>query len=445
MSVIARHRATIDRIVAVLSVEVLSTLAMGLTGLLIVNQLPKEQYAMYTFLVAASVLLVGITDLGLVYCAMPIVGRRTDDRAWVVAACRRIYQKRWILFALGAPGVSVYAIVTMLRHDWTHWWFLLALGVTAVSAWVQLSLQFTGEVLAITQSIRVLNRASVRLTLSRAALVVVAMLPFWGDLRLALLFVAVVIASALALATHRRHIRGFGPAAVLEPAQRRAIDRRIVEIVRPLVLPGVYYQLQGFVTVLLATLTGAAAVVADVGALGRLVMLLLIVDRVAGTLLMPRLARAESRGQFDRLTLVGIAVYGGLAVLATGSALLLPQLWVLVLGGQYASTQGVVWIAVLTGTLTFLSGFLFRALMTQGFSQGQTLSIVVAIGSQLAVLLTVGLESTASVLAVGLANAIGQTVFQLVQLARLRRRPIGLEPTAAIEREDLARGTAGRT
>ncbi|MBZ5734898.1 hypothetical protein K8Z61_10360 [Nocardioides sp. TRM66260-LWL] len=419
-----RRRDLIRRAVATFTQESASTAVVGITGLLIVHELPKEQYAMYTFLVSTAILLVGITDLGLVYCALPIVGTRADDRRWVVAVCRRIYQKRWILFSVGVPAVTAYAVISMRRHDWTQWWFVVALALTAAWAWTMLTQQFTGEILGITQSIRVLNRAGWAQTASRAVLICLALLPWWGDLRLALLMGSAVVATALAVAIHRRHIRGFGPIPDASPEERRAIDRRVVEIVRPLIVPGVYYQLQGYVTVLLATMAGTASVVADVGALGRLAMLLIIVDRVLSVLLMPRLARCTTAEQFDRLTRFGLGVYALTLVLATGSALAFPQLWLLLIGGQYANASGLIWIAVLSTVLYFFTGFLFRVLMTRGFSQGQFVNILFAVGSQVIAIAVVGVDTTRGVIVTGLASAIGQTTFQLIQLVRMRRREI---------------------
>ena len=60
MSIVARLR----RIAAVGGVESLGVIAGGVAGLLIVNLLPKDQYAQYTFLLTCMTLLLGVTDLG---------------------------------------------------------------------------------------------------------------------------------------------------------------------------------------------------------------------------------------------------------------------------------------------------------------------------------------------------------------------------------------------
>ena len=62
-------------------VETFGVAVGGIAGLLIVNVLPKDQYAAYTFLVACITLMLGVTDLGLAHCCLPVVGQRTTESA----------------------------------------------------------------------------------------------------------------------------------------------------------------------------------------------------------------------------------------------------------------------------------------------------------------------------------------------------------------------------
>ena len=89
-------------------VETFGVVAGGLAGLLIVNVLPKEQYAAYTFLFACLTLLLGVTDLGLAHCCLPVVGQRARELPWVVGACRQVFRRRWMLLGVGVLIVVPY-------------------------------------------------------------------------------------------------------------------------------------------------------------------------------------------------------------------------------------------------------------------------------------------------------------------------------------------------
>src|SRR4051812_10150230 len=96
------------RVLAVGSIESLGVIAGGVAGLLIVNVLPKEQYAQYTFLISCMSLMLGVTDLGLAHCCLPVVGQRAQDVPWVVGACQRVFHWRWVLLAAGLLIVVPY-------------------------------------------------------------------------------------------------------------------------------------------------------------------------------------------------------------------------------------------------------------------------------------------------------------------------------------------------
>ena len=71
---------------------------------------------------------------------------------------------------------------------------------------------------------------------------------------------------------------------------------QVIRIAKPLVLPAIFYQLQGVVTVFLVSLFGTSNMMAEVGAFGRLAMALMVVDRVTSVLLFPAIARAPNPG-----------------------------------------------------------------------------------------------------------------------------------------------------
>ncbi len=100
-------------------IESFGVILGGIAGLLIVNVLPKDQYAAYTFLVACTTLMMGVTDLGVAHCCMPVVGQRTRDVPWVVAVCHHVFHKRWLLLSLGLVIIVPYWYFTSREHRWT--------------------------------------------------------------------------------------------------------------------------------------------------------------------------------------------------------------------------------------------------------------------------------------------------------------------------------------
>ena len=71
----------------------------------------------------------------------------------------------------------------------------------------------------------------------------------------------------------------------------------MIRIAKPLVLPAIFYQVQGVITVFLVSMFGTSNMVAEVGAFGRLAMVLIVVDRVTEHPAVSRSSRARRRAR----------------------------------------------------------------------------------------------------------------------------------------------------
>lgn len=411
MKLLSRQR--LRQIFMVGGIESFGVILSGIAGLLIVNVLPKEQYAAYTFLIACTTLMMGITDLGLAHCCLPVVGQRNRDVPWVVAACHHVFHKRWVLLSAGLLIIVPYWYFTSRQHGWTGpgYWLasVLVLGVVLV----QLREHYATTVLLILAQISTLNRIAFASYGVRIALVTVVLLLPMTAYSTASLITATAGASLVALMLYRRSFRqqGIGPHR-LDAADARRVDGEILRIAKPLVLPAVFYQVQGVVTVFIVSLFGTANMVAEVGAFGRLAMALVVVDRVANVLLFPAIARASAGPRFVRV----LAQIHGLYLLAMActflTSLLFPQYWILLLGEQYRSMTPLVWMMFLSSLLGNAAGFAFRTLTVRGATARQSFSIVATLITQVLYLWLVGISDLKSVLGFGLASSAASFVFQ---------------------------------
>src|SRR4030095_382240 len=113
---------------------------------------------------------------------------------------------------------------------------------------------------------------------------------------------------------------------------------------KPLVLPGVFYQVQGVITVFLVSLFGTASMLAEVGAFGRLAMVLIVVDGVTNVLLFPAIARAPMGPRLGAIVAQAHVAYFAMSAAVLLTAFFFPQYWILLLGKQYASMTPLVWM-----------------------------------------------------------------------------------------------------
>jgi hypothetical protein len=156
---------------------------------------------------------------------------------------------------------------------------------------------------------------------------------------------------------------------------------------------------------------------AEVGAFGRLAMVLIVVDRVTNILLFPAIARAPVGPRLGAIVAQAHLAYFAMSALVLLTSFYFPQYWILLLGKQYASMTPLVWMVFLASILMNASGFAFRTLSVRGATAGQTYSIAVTLITQVLYLWLVGVSDLRSVLGFGIATSLANFGYQYFLLA----------------------------
>lgn len=400
-------------------VESLGVILGGIAGLLIVNFLPKEQYAAYTFLISCMTLMLGITDTGLAHCCLPLVGQRTTDVPWVVGACRQVFRKRGWLLVASFIIVVPYWIFSSRQHGWSGGGYWLASAVIVLALLMTLREHYAQVVLLILGHIGTLNRTAfmvhgVRMSMVAAALFLLPPSAY----SLAAVLGATAVASFAGLTLLQRAFKANGVSGhpPLSHEQATAADREIYRIAKPLVLPAIFYQFQGVITVFIVSLFGTAAMLAEVGALGRIAMMLVVFDRVAAMLLFPVIAKAPDGERLATMVIRAHLGYLGIMSVVFLSAVLFPDYWILLLGKQYAAQAPVLWMAFLSTLLMNCAGFAFSTLASRGHTVRQTYIIPFVLLVQVSYLAVFGVADLRAVLGFGLATCLANALYQYAML-----------------------------
>lgn len=405
------------QIAMVSGVEFLGVAVGGIAGLLIVNVLPKDQYAVYTFLITCMQLILGLTDLGLSKCSLPIVGQRNNEVPWVVGVCRQIFSRRTLVLVASFAFVVPYAIYTFLQHGWSEWAYVLAAVLIVASILITLWGHYAGAVLLILGYVNALSRIGACVTTARFALVSAALLLPMTPYSIAILLVATVSSEVLALVLLRREFKARNiKESRLSPQDEKRVDSQILKIVIPLIPSAVFFQVQGVVTIFLASLFGTANMVADIGAFGRLALALVLLDRVAGILLFPAIARAPAGARLVTMISRAHAIYLVAMICLLLSAVFFPQYWILLLGKKYENMVPYVWMLFLSSILLNGAGFAFSTLAVRGFTEKQAFSVLVVIALQCLYLWKFGANELSSILWFNIITSAAHFFYQYVLL-----------------------------
>jgi hypothetical protein len=393
--------------------ETLGIALAAIAGFFIVHALPKEMYARYSFIAVCITFLVGLSDAGLSHCYLPLVSDRAADEPWVLAACRRIYRLRWRALLPASVVVLVYWSIAAAKHGWTDGQFFEASALAALAVLLAVREQSCRSLLIVLRQVSQVNQITLISNCVRVVLVaaVVTLMPtqYW----LVCLLIATGLGSVAALVSLRGvdQIRRFANAALV-PAEQVVIDQRVHNLVRPLLLPMTFYQVQGLLTVFLVSLFGLTNSIAEVTALSRPTLVIAILDRVLSVVLFPAIASVTEGRRLHLLVLRSQAAYFAAMLVIFASSCLRPDLWILLIGERYRPQQGLLWMAFLSAILMYSAGFALATLTSRGKTSGQSLLIPIVLSVQGILLITVGVGDTRAALIFSICTSASFFLFQ---------------------------------
>lgn len=380
-----------------------------LCGILIVRLLTQEQYAYYTLVNAMLGTMVVLADGGISTGVNAIGGEVWRDRHKLGQAVMTGLRMRR-QFAVYSLLVSVPALFYLLsRQGVSVGWSLLLIASLIPTFWFSLSGSLYQIVPRLHQEIKELLRIPLESNGIRLAFTGLA-LAIFPLAALALLGTGVGQAY-----TNHKLLKLSGKYLDLEAGESEEYRRRIYRVVWR-VLPGsIYYCLSSQITVWLISIFGGTTGIAEIGALGRLMALLVVVKSVIDTLIVPRFTRMPGNDR-NRLTVRFFQVVGLvllLALLIVGLVYLFPDLMLFVLGSKYADLQYELLLMAAGTCLVMVSETAGKMAVNRAIIPGPIYFIPFMIISQLLILLyLVDYRTVQGVLYFSIYSALSMIVFR---------------------------------
>lgn len=402
--------------VAVKSVSMLS-------AIFVVRWLAVEDYAFYTILLAGYTLLVVLSDLGLSGSLSYFMSNR------------------------GGPPFSQYV---QAAANLRRWFFTVAAALTGLGLWLAVEeLQFAGPQ-RVMPVLMVLFAGWFGVQWISSSFILrlhhrfraVYSLELMGE-SIKLVFIATWVRSvpsvdnsllAILLGVSASALASGLALRVFHDEQSKSSNRRLRREVFQQVLPRapsvVYFALSQIVLVpALAAAFAPSLVLAEVGALGRISVVLLVAGGFLSQVVTPLLVRAENESLFWAK---GVRWLGGLLAGCIGLSAVcwwFPDQVLWILGGPYRHLHFELFLGVVGAGITLLGSFLWELNRTRGLVRHQYWEVPVAAMGLLAACFAFDLSTTSGLLMVIICGGLGTLFFQFT-VAGLRiyqvRRGVGV-------------------
>jgi len=376
------------------------------TGLLFIHTLSTDAFAVYT--VATSVLLTFsfATDLGSSSALLHFFHQSQQGKepyANMVSAVLSL--RRW-MFLAGSP-VAVGVLAVWGRSEGlTPTTVALISALVVATVWIQVQGTTRIVILRLEGAYARSYRAEVMAALARLGVAVVLIAIGLQDAVWALT-TALVSACVLTWVAHEGRLPVLAPPVA-------ALQRRVVRYLAPSLPSAVYYAVQGQFVVWCAAWFGDLTLVANIGALGRLGLIVGVFSGLSSVVFLPRLVQIADEKLFARRL-----VQFGAILTVMSSALFLasvaaPAAFLWLLGESYASLSREMPLVVLASGVGLLGGYLGAVANARSWNRLQPAALLLLMVAQAVMIAWLPLDTTMGVAWFGVGSAVAGVVAQLV-------------------------------
>lgn len=390
-----------------------------ISGILIIRLLSTQEYALYTLANTMLGLMTILADSGITASVMAQGGKvwKNKDKLGVVLATGLDLRRK---FAVGSLLIAIPVLLILFRHHQISWPMALLVTIALVPTFVMnLSNTLLQVPLKLHQDILPLQKNQILLNIGRLLLLLPTLVFF------PFAFVAILSAGLPQLWANLRLRKLAHGYTDWNQQSDSHVRHEILSFVKRILPATIYYCVSGQITVWLISIFGSTSSIAEVGALGRLAMILTALNAMFATLVMPRFARIpeNSRNVLRRYVHIHLLLFAFvIGVIAFVS--LFPDQILWVLGKEYSNLKDELILSIIGSCFTLVAGISNSLAASRGWAMNPFVGIPIGIGIIILAILATDFSTTSGALLfnmlVGIASALVNGLYGLFRAGNYR-------------------------
>jgi O-antigen/teichoic acid export membrane protein len=403
----ALHRA---RVVGnFVTVQAIVQLIGFLAGILLVRRLEQREYAYFTITNSMQGTINLLADIGISIGLVSIGGRVWNDRHRFGELINTALRMRRKLGAIAIVVITPVLSFMLVKNGAPLVYTAILIVILLAGLLVQFSVGVLSVVPRLRSDIGKIQIIDLTGALVRLLLLIAFMFVF--------LDAAVAIAvSSLAILMQYLMLRGYVGGVIDLHAPENADDcRAIAGFIRNQAANTIFFCFQGQITVFLISLfSRQASSVAEVGALGRLAMIFIVINNLLTNVFVPAFARCQERRKLRWQYAAILSAVGGFSLLVVCGAAFFPDQFLLVLGSKYAHLQRELLLMVGASVLSALTGTIWALNASKAWIAGSWLYIPLTLAAQIALVPVTDFSRVSDVLVFNLLSNLPNLFLNLV-------------------------------
>jgi O-antigen/teichoic acid export membrane protein len=347
-----------------------------LSGILVIRMLPTQEYAMYTLANTMLGTVMVLADGGIAAGVMSQGGKvwRNPEKLGVVLSTGLDLRRKFAIISLILASPVLYIL---LRHHGASWTMAIILLLSLTPAFLTaLSGTLLEVVPKLHQDIVPLQKIQMTLNIGRLALLSIIIFYF------PLAYLAILAAGLPQIWANFRLRKISHKYAIPHREPDMEIRKKILAFVKRILPGSIYYCLSGQITIWLISIFGSTKSVAQIGALGRLAMLLGLFTTLFNTLVVPRYSRLPQNREFLLKRYLQIMLI--LLCLSFGIVLFVylfptPILWLL--GKEYTDLKLELVLNITGSCIAMMVGCSFSICTSRGWAMNPMVPIITSLAA----------------------------------------------------------------
>lgn len=388
-----------------------------LSGILVIRLLPVEDYALYTLANTMLGTMTVLSDGGISTGVMAQGGKVWQDKKKLGAVLQTglVLRRKFASYSL---IVSIPILLYLLITNGASWVTAVLIVLSIIPAfYAALSDSLLRIIPKLHQSILPLQKNQVAVGIYRLILTCLTLFAFpWA-------FVA-VLAGGLPRLYGNIALRKISNNFIdTEQLEDKEVKKEILKVVKR-VLPGaIYYSLSGQITIWLISVFGNATSVAQLGAIGRLAVLLTVIGTVFSTLFVPRFSRSQNNPNLltkKFLMSLGLLVFICLAIVGAFVLFSNQALWLL--GDNYSELSSELVLSITGSCVGLITGFTFSLGSSRGWILNPIIYISISISTIIIGILLFNISTLSGILLFNIfVNVIQALVYIVYTFFKIRK------------------------
>jgi O-antigen/teichoic acid export membrane protein len=393
-----------------------------ISGILVIRLLPTHEYGLYTLANTMLGTMLVLADGGISNSVMAQGGRVWANREGlgvVIASGFNLSKK----FAMVSLMFVIPTLVYLLRHNHADGLTSLLITGSLIPAFLSaLSGNLLSVALLLNQSVAPFQKVQMRISLLRMIILFMLIFIFpWA-------FVAVLSSSLPQIWGNLRLKALAYPYIDSNQKPDPFIQSQILTVVKRILPGSIYYCLSSQITIWIISFFGSTAAVAQIGALGRLSMVLVVFSTVFRTLVSPYVARLENNRdmllkRYLQISLILIILFSGIIVIT--SVISGPLLWIL--GKSYTGLESELVLSITGSCISVFAGLLFSVATSRNWAIHPIISVPLSLTTIIGGVFFLNLSTLTGVLKLNILIASVELllyfVYNLIKINQISWKP----------------------